>query len=213
MDLLFGNSSERRRDVCALGFEPNPRHQAGLRRLERRLRNRGHSVHIFAAAIAAGSELNISSNAATYWVDRAAHNLNRHEVGNSLIRWAADMHSAHTHEVPTVPFDWLVRRQLQPPRRSSFRQKTLMKMDVEGAEYTVLPPAVRSGSLCEGVDLLLLERHDRFFSSKWRGHNPAFTTDKTLPRQLDDALLALKTRAGRGAQGGCKTRVRTVDFP
>ena len=61
MDLLFGNSSERRRDVCALGFEPNPRHQAGLRRLERRLRNRGHSVHIFAAAIAAGSELNISS--------------------------------------------------------------------------------------------------------------------------------------------------------
>ena len=83
-------------------------------------------------------------------------------------------------------------------------------MDIEGAEYDALPPALEA--LCQvrvkprarrprlptcvvtptlpltlthtltltyaqGVDVLLLEMHARFFKERWRGHRRGFSTN------------------------------------
>ena len=46
------------------------------------------------------------------------------------------------------------------------RARVLAKMDVEGMEYDLIPAA--APLLCKTVDVLMLERHDRFFSERAR---------------------------------------------
>ena len=202
MHRIFGNTSEERAGVCAAGFEPNQVHAPRLRALKRRLAVGGRRVHIFGAAITADA----SMPNMTYWTDMAAHNRQNGETGNSLLRWAGSMDPAHSVAVPTVHFEWFLRRHLEGARAA----RVVVKMDVEGSEYSVLPPAIRSGALCHSVDLLLLEKHDRFFKASWRGHNPAFGTDMSGPHALDAALSDIRT--GRTADR-CRTNLKVVDFP
>ena len=192
---LFG-SVEARQDVCAVGIEPNPTHAKPLAAIQQRLKARGHNVQLFGLAVS-----NVSGTA-TYWTDTAAHNNVRNGWGNSLLRWATNMDDAHAVDVPTIPLVNVLATLF--PHTSGERPRTLvvgLKIDCEGCEYDSVPQAI--DALCSSVDVMWLERHDRFFSTKWRGHKAGFRSEGRR-EALDASIAEMKQRAG------CRVRVRNL---
>ena len=95
-------------------------------------------------------------------------------------------------DVPVVGLSTLLERHVPAAA------KVVAKMDVEGAEYDVVPAALNS--ICDHVDVLYLEMHHRFFSPKWRGHRSDLTDDGRIAR-LRDALATMKKRSQ------CRTKI------
>ena len=75
----FGASAERRRSVCAVGFEPNPRHAPALDELERRYSALGWRVSIVRGAASDGD------GEAHFHVDESVAARKRHDWGASLV--------------------------------------------------------------------------------------------------------------------------------
>ena len=81
-------------------------------------------------------------------------------------------------------------------------------MDIEGAEYTALIPAIASGSLCATVDELQLELHDKHLaraSTRNVSFDAAYAHHKDGHAQrLRELIREVETarKAGR-----CRTRV------
>jgi hypothetical protein len=215
----FYGDVANRSDVCAVAFEPNPKHGRSLAALQARLRRAGHPASIFGLAVS-----NVSGTA-TYWTDTAEHNLKQGEWGSSLLRWAANMDDQHTARVPTLTLQSVLAqlllpggagggagggaagaesRRRRPAGRPRGRPLVGMKMDCEGCEYDAVPPAL--DLLCATVDELWLERHDRFFSRRWRGHKEGFTSGGRV-ESLDASMREL---SGRRAAGACRTTVRQL---
>ena len=75
-------------------------------------------------------------------------------------------------------------------------------MDIEGAEYDAIPPAIEA--LCRGVDVLLLEMHARFFKQRCAevaaGAPPRLVAATRLTGYRG-ALHAFDTIAGGGVTG------------
>ena len=111
------------------------------------------------------------------------------------------MEPKHSSRVRTVSLDWLLRRHVLP----AAPRFVVAKLDVEGAEYEAVPPALES--LCRSVDVLLLEMHARFFKEKWRGHRPGFSTNLTLVEHLIGLLKGLPKRRRAGS---CRTQVKPL---
>ena len=74
-------------DVCAVGFEPNPRHAASLRAMEARLRSAGRRVTIIPAAISD------RTSEAVFWSDQ---DYDAGEWGSSLLQWQRAMNALNT---------------------------------------------------------------------------------------------------------------------
>ena len=174
-----------RSHVCAVGFEPNPEHKPRLRKLGDRLERAGYRTAIFSVG------LSNTTGTATYWTDTAKHNINRHEWGSSLLRWAANMVPEHSVPVPTITLDGFLRTSVLPMRSSNAHDVRVgMKLDCEGCEYYVVPQAI--DSLCRAVDVLWLERHDRFFKSSWRGHKEGYQSRGRV-EAIDASLRQMKS--------------------
>jgi len=188
---LFGSN---RSSTCSIGFEPNPMHQRRLAGLAARLRARGHHVQIF------GYGVSNETGSSTYWTDTAPHNIQNNGWGSSLLRWAANMDEGHAATVPTVTLQAILTR--LPAFAASTRPQIGMKLDCEGCEYDALPPALYQ--LCANIDVLWLERHDRFFSRKWRGHKAGFESNGRV-EALDESLRDLGKRR---AASTCRTAVK-----
>ena len=74
------------------------------------------------------------------------------------------MTNTATARVPTVNLTWLLAMHVGVHST----RRVVMKMDIEGAEFSTLPDAVEI--VCRTVDLILIERHDWFFNPschKW----------------------------------------------
>ena len=178
-----------RRDVCVVGIEPNPSHTASLRRIEAEERAAGRRVTILPVAV---SDTN---GEAVFWSDQ---DYQAGEWGSSLLRWQRKMTPRKSSRVATVSLDWL----LQTHVLAAAPAHVVVKMDIEGAEYDALPPALEA--VCRGVDTLALEMHARFFKEKWRGHRPGFSTNLTKVEHLIKLLEGVRERKRRGT---CRTQV------
>ena len=175
-----------RSQLCVVGFEPNPSHTAPLRAIESRHRAAGRRVTIIPAAISD------SNGQATFWSDQ---DFKAGEWGSSLLRWQREMTPRHTSAVRTVALDWLMRTHVE----AAAPRLVVVKLDIEGAEYDALPPAL--DTFCRSVDVLLLEMHKRFFKRSWHGHRPGFSTNLTKVETLVRMLEQLPKR-----QPPCRTR-------
>ena len=119
---------------CALGAEPNPSHAAHLRTIEDAQRAAGRRVTILNAAISN------ANGEATFWSDLDEQ---AHEWGSSLLRWNRGMSPRNSSRVRTVSLDWLLRTHLLP----AAPRFVVAKVDIEGAEYDAVPPAIEA--LCQ----------------------------------------------------------------
>jgi len=195
---LFGSVTQRA-GICTVGIEPNPVHSTRLAALQKLLTERGHRVQLFGVAIS-----NMTGST-TFWTDTAPHNIARNGWGNSVLRWAANMDRSHAVQVPTLTLTSAIHSLfLRTGVGAQPKQVVGMKIDCEGCEYDAIPQA--AVALCSAVDVMWLERHDRFFNRAWRGHQKGFESMGRLER-LDAAVSEMRARhTGRD----CRTDVRAL---
>ena len=146
--------------ICVLGFEPNPLHWPRLRELQNQHTAAGRKLVIFPAAISANNSV------ARFWSDNQHV---RKYTGSSLLRVHKAMREANSWPVPTVSLDWLLREHVSPATpmakaasadgivSATSRMRVRAKMDIEGAEFDALPPAIEA--MCSAVDSLQIEVH------------------------------------------------------
>ena len=155
---------ELRCRVCAIGLEPNPRHEARLQKLERRLSRVGAPILVLRAAagtVEGAMQLHMHRDVPDAWKD----------VGAS---GAASQGGASTTAVAvrTIDLAALVRRVSGWVK--SRGGKLLAKLDIEGSEYTVAPHLALDGALCL-IDTVMIEWHQRYY-----GHSNLFRVSKLL---------------------------------
>jgi len=150
-DQGFGAQEWRRRPsaetgICAFGFEANPRWTSTLQQLEVSYARQGWRAKWFVPAAVSDKRGNV-----TFWLNDEGQS---NDWGASAI--VHGNKNAKGVSVPSVDLsDFLA--QLNRTARSGYR---LMKMDIESAEYNVLPPLVEKQLLCKYVlDMLTIEWH------------------------------------------------------
>ena len=192
-NLVFGDTALNRSDVCAVGFEPNHNLTTKLRRLARKLTVSGHRIFLFNAAVS------VSSGQAQLFSDTDLNRFPFNSWGKTLVKYDGRMVGRPSATVPTISLTWFLQTHLLPQKA-----RVLSKMDVEGAEYDILPAAWQI--ICRTIDHLMIERHDRFFRWSWRMRNKLQKTEVSADGQskikrLDIAISEMK------ADSSCRTGV------
>jgi hypothetical protein len=153
-DKYFGDDREK---VCAVGFEPNSAHTQYLKTV-----NAYFEKHLLPAYVF--TEVAVSSHRGntTFFTDPQAPK-QVHQWGASLAPWNAGNNRASV-TVQLVDLHNFVLNVVVPIVKVE-RLKTgrappiIMKMDIEGAEFVVLPAMIVSGALCH-LDLMFAEWHE-----------------------------------------------------
>jgi hypothetical protein len=201
-DKYFG---EDRREICAIGFEPNPTHTGYLQRLQDNLQCRGRRVHIFteSAATTNASQL-------TFYADPSAPK-ERHEWGASLLNWQHTNDSFNVQGIDLAEFimaDVLIplhRMHQMSHKVATVHVPIVMKMDIEGAEYGVVLHLLAKGVLCK-LDFGMLEWHSRFTGGDYNNSIKIEQTMDQLMKQFDrydacNTILAHIDDESYGAEG------------
>jgi Methyltransferase FkbM domain len=191
------------KNVCTFEIEPNPAHAPAHERNAAAYKAMGWRYHYM--PFAASHEDN-----ATLEFYHQAYDLN-HEVSEWGFSSSPIRKTDMVEHVPSLHLSkWLenhVRDRIIPevPRGGdeaiAIGPKVVMKMDIEGAEWTVLPDMITSGALCDSVDYLFGEFHNFFWNNAtaWEDfyvplrqgiHNilQSSTNCKTKFEELDDEV-------------------------
>lgn len=168
-DDFFGKAP--RCQVCAIGVEPNPKHTLRLMQLQKDLRKAGAPVLWLverAAGISNGfASLDLSAGGGIEVNDVGLSVIPRHgsqwSWRNSLKRL-----KSNTHEVITIDLAELilvVRAALEEniafssTKLERTKPTMMMKLDIEGGEYELIPHLLSRKALCP-LDLIFLEWHN-----------------------------------------------------
>mmetsp|Transcript_30493 Transcript_30493/g.50520 ORF Transcript_30493/g.50520 Transcript_30493/m.50520 type:complete len:263 (+) Transcript_30493:72-860(+) len=159
----FGPDTERRQTTCAVGIEPNPHQTQSLMSLQRRHEISGLRTTMLTEVAATDAE----SNAQTFFVDNLTSSGRRHnEWGSTLFDYGAIQINGRASRVRVRGLDlasWIQHNVLErdipvsPP--SQRKAAVIVKMDVEGAEFLLLPRLLVTGVLCS-LNALFVEFHD-----------------------------------------------------
>lgn len=209
-DEFFGSERKNQRDNCVFAFEPNPKHTSRLLEMESAYQSMGYRFVFFPIAV--------STENASVTLLRPANN--QIDAGATLIKNDIDLKDKKLQHVTrksgttvrTVTVDFVqflkhhvLERQLLPGTTPD-ESRVLIKMDIEGEEYNLLPALISSGLLCQAVDQLLIEWHLR--NARWFLHG-------ALPLPINrDKVLALQSAMGlllKLSSPPCKTRLRKLD--
>lgn len=154
-DQYFGVSPPRNKKVCAIGAEPNPNHWPVLGKIQTAYNKLGWRTLFFARAVGA-----TNSGEITFYTDNAmAHK----EWGFSII----DITGRNaTVKVKTMNLPSLVHYIAHQYRPA----KTVMKFDVEGTEFKLIPAMILTGTFCY-LDVLFAEWHNKFLTKKEKSAN------------------------------------------
>lgn len=150
---------ETRRQYCAVGLEPNPRHWAGLQRKAERLKS------------AYGSNVTLGNSAFSHedgFANFGIDTIHGDSVGSSLqlTRHTTGKDGKRGHG-PTLAEQntTLVRTVDAAKYLDAIGDPTaadiVLKIDIEGSEYAVLQRLLHSGVLCRRVTDLFVEWHEQ----------------------------------------------------
>ncbi len=156
-----------RRNVCAFGFEPNPGHTPRLRELEEKYQLAGFPLIIFTE-----TAVSVDGKNLTFFTEPKGYGP-FHEWGASTVRWHNDMVEVTVGSLPLAEFINLLLLSSRNKGRNPVSSKFIMKMDIEGAEYTVLPDLLLHHALCN-FQLIMCEFHERFVTDHPEGTTDAF---------------------------------------
>ena len=184
---VFGGDRCR---VCAVGIEPNPRHAERLNELESRLAAAGFGVLVLrgAATLEHRRALPLALPAKGWMegidLDARLGGVEGPQQRNAFARGAQVVNVTgydlaavvrHVHSLLSAP------------------HKLLMKVDVEGHEYTLLPRLIETGALCLATQIFL----------EWHPHS------SSLPQSQVRAVTHMTRKTLGSAE--CPTRLLDLD--
>ena len=190
--------------TCSLGFEPNPRHIERHKALERAYKQMGWRYSFFPFALG----VNTSEDLVFYENPRVGQGAQSEYWGFSTKQLHADQSEVR---VPSASFDTVLaqigKRRL--PGHADHHPRVLVKMDIEGSEFAVVPQVMMSGSLCRVVDYISVEWHARFAPLRLHSKQRLDLGTQRGATSVKSLLQAAMADGGRAA--GCLTDVFEVD--
>ena len=190
--------------TCSLGFEPNPKHIKRHKALERAYKQMGWRYSFFPFALG----VNTSEDLVFYENPRAAGGAQSEYWGFGTKQRHADQSEVR---VPSASFDAVLaqigKRRL--PAHTDHHPRVLVKMDIEGSEFAVVPQVMMSGSLCRVVDYISVEWHARFAPLRLHPKQRLDLGTQGGATSVTSLLQAAMADGGRAA--GCLTDVFEVD--
>ena len=138
-----------RRDVCAFGFEPNSIHTPTLERLEERYTAAGYPVVVFTH-----TAISNASGVMTFFREPLA-DLTKHEFGSSLQKFRDNVIEEKAY---VADFAQLLRDTLLKYQSEESGRYVIAKMDIEAAEFSVLPSLLNDRLICL-FDVIMVEYH------------------------------------------------------
>lgn len=149
-DQKFGSVDKRRKEVCAIGFEANPHKTAELARIEKCYNAQGWRVWFMTETL-----FGVSQRRTPFFSDNDTAN---EEWASSIYDHTGRNAKFTVQEIDGAEF---LTRFAQPVRRRG--GVVMAKMDIEGAEFTVLPHLLSTHALCQAtVEPILIEWHSRY---------------------------------------------------
>jgi len=150
----FGPKKSRKQKVCAFAFEPDPSHTKRLLQLEKTYRSNGYCVKVFPE-----TAVGIHDDPVTLYRDNDTHHL---RWGSSTVSSKNYDDSARqsitVHQVNLSDFLLGLKERNGQGTQAFLKPTVVMKMDIEGAEYKILPNLIQTGALCM-INYLLIEWH------------------------------------------------------
>jgi len=199
-DTEFGFNRDNR-DFCSFEFEPNPAHRPKLEAKSDAYRAMGWRYeYIHAAAGDFDGYMDFHHNKDGKY-EEWGFSVKQLVEGDTIIEkvpvirlssWIK--HHIIQRMVPSSPFG----------TDSNQTPSVVMKIDIEGSEYVVLPDLILSGALC-GIDFLFGEFHQSFAPLNFTGHRIPLNTQRDaahLGQLLIDVIPTSRN---------CKTRFRYLD--
>jgi len=186
-DEAFGPAESRTRrsvetGICAFGFEANPRWTSTLQQIEKAYAFKGWRARWFAPAAVGATPGSI-----TFWNNDGGENS---DWGFSVKKNALNASRIDVDKVDLPGFLEFLNGTASP----GFR---LMKMDIEAAEYIVLPPCLRKQLLCKNVlDMVTVEWHRDMLGQR--------------QQQMTDRFVK-RLSTGGSCPSGPSTKFSTVD--
>ena len=151
----FGTDRDNR-DFCSFGFEPNPIHVAHHHKLEAAYQALGWRYKFIPAGVS-DQEGNL-----TFYKTDTKYESDHNDWGFSMVKRSDQ---AIPIQVPVIDLvDWIheniAQRELPEIVYGNYtKPKVVMKLDIEGAEYAVLPALLFSGIMCHVIDFAFGEMH------------------------------------------------------
>jgi len=196
----FGNPHIRNKrsaetGICAIGFEANPAWKKRLNALEKAYQKHGWNAQFFVPRAVS----NVDNENITFYVD----NVKKHNDWGASISSAqasASNHgSGHGYEVTVQTLD--ISKFIQSTVLSNVKQQVVAKIDIEGAEYLILPKMSEAGLLCKGkIDIVFIEWHPY-----WQGR------DRTEEHLALKQHLLQQIQSAKYCQGANATTMLEVD--
>lgn len=202
-DEEFGAQAARdNRDICIFAFEPNPVHRKRLEEIEAAYKAMGWRYEFIPAGI--GDQ---DGNMTFYHL----HDERFNEWGFTTARTHDPIGFPGQEEhVPVIRLArWLeeeVRNRALPAivfgEYEQSQPKVLMKFDVEGLEFVVLPDLLVSGALCNTVDFVFGEFHyqDFFYPLRFPEHDLVLRDSGEAHQFAQDAVKMMQVSRS------CRTR-------
>jgi hypothetical protein len=160
-DANFGKydiKTNNRSDVCAFGFEPNPQHNIILKKTEKFYQNHGFNVIMFRETAVS----TIQGNATFFRDLQSQEKFN--EWGSSMLdnvvgRNTHPNKSSSTYSVLTLDMAKFVSSEIGTRKGITSSSRIVAKMDIEGAEYTVLPAMLAQSDCLCSISYVGMEWH------------------------------------------------------
>ena len=186
-------------DVCAIGFEPNPNFANALHQIQDTYTLMGYNVKLHTHTAVSADDDGVAS----FHLDAIQDNWTG--LGSSLMKRGRTKTKTVVRTVNLVRF---IEENISPDAT------VVMKLDIEGAEFTVFPQLVLSGVLCKYIDFAFIEWHDlnRGFQDTpiWGGLKPG--PEPTNPeRGWNHNEIERFMSAVIGADPKCNTILSNVD--
>jgi len=190
----FGHPKDRREKgersgICALGFEPNPIHRAQLDKVQRDYQKNGWYVHFYPFAVGGtDSIVNFTVTESSPYEDWGARVVSEPQPKQPtrLTSLAASLVTeqppqTQQRNVSVIQIDFLNFLNRELPGQAKVK---LMKMDIEGSEWSTLAELLPANQLCnDHIEEAFIEPHNRGDISTWKGTRTFATLKKRLAKQ------------------------------
>lgn len=160
---IFGDESRRSlpselSGVCSIGFEANPRIASRLGDIENAYKQKGWKA-FFIAPLAVGDKR--KSIVLSQDKSKTSH-------GSSIANRTHETDRAWEKvTIPMFDFEEFMEQYIIPRRKAGEIETVFAKMDIEGAEFLVIPKMLAGQGMCKskGIDVMTIEWHDA--ANRW----------------------------------------------